>query len=130
MSLKALLVECISVLAGGVIGTVVTALAAWLFAHADLVSMLASPGRYVLGIVTVAVFAVFYDLIPKTPATLASLGVGIVLPTLVGRFAFDASLPWPTLFALGLVFALVALSTYRFVHAGGGAAAGTTTDRF
>ena len=53
------------------------------------------------------------------PATLASLAVGILLPTVIVKFAFDTAIGLGNLLLLSLVFALAALSVYRFVHASG-----------
>ncbi|ALN71730.1 hypothetical protein [Aureimonas sp. AU20] len=112
-------VETISVLAGAVIGTLATALFGWLFLSVGFAAIAASPGFYILGIVTVALFALFYAKLPGTPATLLSLAVGVALPVVIVRFAFDRTDTFGTLVTLELVFALVALSVYRFVHASG-----------
>jgi hypothetical protein len=112
-------VETISVLAGGVIGTLATALFGWLFLSLGFAAIAASPGFHILGIVTVALFALFYAKLPGTPATLLSLAVGVALPVVIVRFAFDRADTFGTLVTLELVFALVALSVYRFVHASG-----------
>lgn len=112
-------VEMISVLAGGVIGTLATALFGWLFLSLDFAGIATSPGFYVLGVVTVALFALFYAKLPGTPATLLSLGLGVALPVVIVRFAFDRTDTFATLVVLELAFAIVALSVYRFVHASG-----------
>ncbi|WP_062011996.1 hypothetical protein [Aureimonas sp. AU4] len=112
-------VEFIAVVAGAIIGLLATALFGWLFVSIGFGTVAASAGYYVLALVTVAIFSGLYAYLPGTPATLASLAVGILLPTLIVRFSFDAPQPLGTLLLLHLVFALVALSVYRFVHAGG-----------
>jgi len=112
-------VELIAVVAGAFIGILATALFGWLFLSILFGTIAASVGYYVLALVTVGAFAVLYAYLPGTPATLASLAVGILLPTLIVRFSFDAPQTLGTLLLLHLVFALVALSVYRFVHAGG-----------
>ena len=96
--MKMMILECIAVLAGAVLGTVLTGLLAWLFAATPFAVAVASLGSYVLGLVTVALFAFLYHQLDRTPAALASLAVGVVLPTLVDR-------------------SVLALSIYRFVHA-------------
>lgn len=113
------IVEAIAVLAGAVIGVLVEALFGWLFLSVAFASLAAAPGVYVLALVTVALFAVLYAKLPGTPATLASLAVGILLPFLVLRFGFDRTETTATLLTLTLVFALASLSVYRFVHASG-----------
>lgn len=117
-------VEAIAVVAGAIIGLLATALFGWLFLSILFGAVAASVGYWVLALVTVAIFAALYAYLPGTPATLASLAVGILLPTLIVRFSFDAPQAIGTLLLLHLVFALVALSVYRFVHAGGLARAG------
>ena len=112
-------VETISVLAGALIGTLVMAAFGWLFLSLGFATLAAAPGFYILAVVTVAIFALLYAKLPGTPAALASLGVGIVLPTLIVRFAFDRADALGTLLLVHLVFALAALSVYRFVHASG-----------
>ena len=112
-------VETISVLAGAIIGTLVMAAFGWLFLSLGFATLAASPLFYGQALVTVALFALLYAKLPGTPATLASLAVGIVLPSIIVRFAADRGDPLGTLLALHLVFALAALSVYRFVHASG-----------
>ncbi|RIX99173.1 hypothetical protein D3218_15495 [Aureimonas flava] len=112
-------VEAVSVIAGAIIGTLVAAVFGWLFLSVSFGALAGSASVYVLALVTVAIFAVLYANLPATPAVLGSLGVGILLPTVIARFAFDAAEPLGTLLILNLVFALVALSVYRFVHASG-----------
>ncbi|QOG06677.1 hypothetical protein IGS74_19635 [Aureimonas sp. OT7] len=115
--MKMMILECIAVLAGAVLGTVLTGLLAWLFAGTPFAVAVASLGAYVLGLVTVALFAFLYHQLDRTPAALASLAVGVVLPTLVDRFVLGDTLGWTTIILLNLVFAVLALSIYRFVHA-------------
>ncbi|WP_182084098.1 hypothetical protein [Aureimonas sp. ME7] len=124
-------VEAIAVLAGAIIGLLVAAVFGWLFLSVIFGSIAAAPGYYILALVTVLVFAVLYHRLPGTPAALASLAVGILLPTVIARFAFDRVEPLGSLVLLHLVFALVALSVYRFVHASGlvQRAADNVTDR-
>jgi len=113
------LVEAVSVIAGAMVGTLAVAFFGWLFLSIDFASVAAAPAHYVLALVTVAIFAVLYAYLPGTPATLASLAVGILLPTVIAKFAFDSVQTTGTLLALNLVFALAALSVYRFIHASG-----------
>ena len=96
-----------------------------------IATVAAVPGTYILSLVTVAIFAALYAYLPGTPATLASLAVGILLPTVIAKFAFDSVQTLGTVLLLNLVFALVALSVYRFVHASGlvRRAAADVTDR-
>lgn len=131
MSPKLLIVEVIAVLAGAVIGTIVASFVYWLFLDGSFALGAATLGPYVLALVTVAIFAVLYNRLPATPAVLASLAAGILLPAVVVRFAADLALGWGALLFLSLVFALVSLSVYRFVHASGRvrAAARGVTDR-
>lgn len=119
MSPKLLIVEAIAVLAGAVIGTIVASFVYWLFLDGSFAQGAARLGPYVLALVTVALFAVLYNRLPGTPATLASLAVGVLLPAVVARFAADLVLGWGGLLFLALAFALVSLSVYRFVHASG-----------
>ncbi len=123
MSPKLWVLEAIAVLAGAMIGTLVAAFVFWLFLDGSFAVGAAQPGPYVLALVTVVIFAVLYHQLPATPAVLASLAVGIALPALVVRFAADLVLGWGSLLFLALVFALVSLSVYRFVHASGRARA-------
>ncbi|WP_062210717.1 hypothetical protein [Aureimonas sp. AU12] len=113
------IVEIIAVVAGAVMGTLVMALFGWLFLSLAFATVAAVPGTYILSLVTVAIFAALYAYLPGTPATLASLAVGILLPTVIVKFAFDTAIGLGNLLLLSLVFALAALSVYRFVHASG-----------
>ena len=124
-------VETVSVIAGAIIGTLVAALFGWLFLSLAFASLAAAPSVYILALVTVAIFAALYGNLPATPAVLGSLGVGILLPTVIAKFAFDSTETLTTLLVVNLVFALTALSVYRFVHASGlvRRAADDVTDR-
>lgn len=112
-------VETVSVIAGAIIGTLVAAVFGWLFLSLSFGAIAGSPSVYILALVTVAIFAILYGNLPATPAVLGSLGVGILLPTVIAKFAFDSAQNLTTLLVLNLVFALIALSVYRFVHASG-----------
>jgi hypothetical protein len=114
---RRIVLEIIAVLAGAVIGTLVAGFCAWLFAGVPFVTAMFSARDYVLALVVVAIFAVFYAQMAATPAVLASLALGIALPTIVDRFAFGSTLAFTTLILVNLVFAVAALSAYRFVHA-------------
>ena len=131
MSPKLWVLEAIAVLAGAMIGTLVAAFVFWLFLDGSFAVGAAQPGPYVLALVTVVIFAVLYHQLPATPAVLASLAVGILLPTVIVKFAFDNAGSLGNLLLLNLVFALAALSVYRFVHASGlvRRAAADVTDR-
>lgn len=117
MNSRMVVLEPIAVLAGAVIGTLVAGFAERLFAGVPLATTIGTVGPYVLALVTVAIFAALYHRLAATPAVLASLAVGIVLPSLVDRFAFGQTLGWPSLLLFNLVFAVAALAAYRFVHA-------------
>lgn len=119
MTAKTVFVETVAVVAGAVIGTLVAGFCIWLFAGVPFMTAMFSPADYVLALVTVILFAVFYAKLDATPAVLASLAVGVLLPTVVDRFAFGSTLSLTSLVIANLVFAVVALSTYRFVHANG-----------
>lgn len=119
MTAKMVFVETVAVLAGAVIGTLVAGFCIWLFAGVPFMTAMFSPADYVLALVTVILFAVLYAKLDATPAVLASLAIGVLLPTVVDRFAFGSTLSLTSLVIANLVFAVVALSTYRFVHANG-----------
>jgi hypothetical protein len=119
VSAKLVFVETVAVVAGAVIGTLVAGFCVWLFAGVPFLTAMFSPADYVLALVTVVLFAVFYAKLEATPAVLVSLAVGTALPTIVDRFAFGSTLGLTSLVLANLVFAVVALSTYRFVHANG-----------
>lgn len=119
MTARSVVLDAIAVLAGAVIATLVAGLFAWIFAGVDLQVSLASIGPWMVALVTVAVFAVLYAYLPKTPAALASLAFGILFPGILIRFAFDGTLTWAAILLVALVFALTALSVYRFIHADG-----------
>ena len=116
---RSAVVETVSVIAGAIIGTLVAALFGWLFLSLGFATLAASPSVYILALVTVAIFAVLYGYLPATPAVLGSLAVGILLPTVIAKFAFDSTETLATLLVVNVVFALTALSVYRFVHASG-----------
>ncbi|WP_294640066.1 hypothetical protein [uncultured Aureimonas sp.] len=116
---RSAVVETVSVIAGAIIGTLVAAIFGWLFLSLGFATLAASPSVYILALVTVAIFAGLYGYLPATPAVLGSLAVGILLPTVIAKFAFDSTETLATLLAVNVVFALTALSVYRFVHASG-----------
>lgn len=116
---RSAVVETVSVIAGAIIGTLIAAVFGWLFLSLGIATLAASPSVYILALVTVAIFAVLYGNLPATPAVLGSLSVGILLPTVIAKFAFDSAETLTTLLVINLVFAVVALSVYRFVHASG-----------
>jgi hypothetical protein len=113
---RSAVVETVSVIAGAIIGTLVAAIFGWLFLSLGFATLAASPSVYILALVTVAIFAGLYGYLPATPGSLA---VGILLPTVIAKFAFDSTETLTTLLVVNVVFALVALSVYRFVHASG-----------
>ncbi|WP_062228179.1 hypothetical protein [Aureimonas frigidaquae] len=115
--MKMMFLECIAVLAGAVLATLVTGILTWLFGGVAFASAVASLGAYVLGLVTVGLFAFLYHQLDRTPAALASLALGVVLPSLVDRFILGETLTWTGIILGNLVFAVLALSIYRFVHA-------------
>ncbi len=117
MSARMTVLEVIAVVAGAVIGLLALDFASWLFADTSFFALLASPGRIVVALVTVGLFAFYYRSMSQTPAALASFFTGVGLPAILDRFGFDSLLPWGTLLVLYVVFAIVALLIYRFVHA-------------
>ncbi|MEF2553275.1 hypothetical protein VQ042_18240 [Aurantimonas sp. A2-1-M11] len=117
MSARMTVLEVIAVVAGAVIGLLALDFASWLFADTGFLTLLASPGRIVVALVTVGLFAFYYRSMSQTPAALASFFTGVGLPALIDRFGFDSLLSWGSLLFLYVVFAIVALLTYRFVHA-------------
>lgn len=119
MNPKYFVLEVIAVIAGAIIGVLVAGFLAWLFAAVPFATAMFTMRDYILALVVVAIFAMFYAKLDGTPAVLASLALGIVLPTIVERFAFGSTFSWLTLLLLNLAFAVAALSTYRFVHANG-----------
>lgn len=119
MSPRLVLAEAIAVLCGAVIGLLVVNALHWLFADGDFVALTIAPGRIVLALVTVALFAVWYHYLPQTPAALASFFTGVALPVVIVRFSSDLPLGATTAVLLYAAFAVVALLTYRFVLANG-----------
>ncbi|MEF2073896.1 hypothetical protein [Consotaella aegiceratis] len=117
MSPRMIILESIAVLVGAVIGKLVGDVAAWLFVGESLFMLLASVGRYLVALITVALFAVLYAKLPPTPAALASFFVGVLVPALFAKIALGTLASWPAALLLGVVFSLVALLTYRLVHA-------------
>jgi hypothetical protein len=117
MSPRLVLMEAIAVLCGAVIGLLVVNVLHWLFADGSFVALTVSFGRIVTALVTVAIFAVLYHYLPPTPAALASFFVGIILPSVIVLFSYDAPLTTSTVLVLYTVFSIVALLTYRFVLA-------------
>ena len=119
MSPRKILIEAIAVIAGAVIGLIVFDVVGWLFAGTGFLALISSVPRIVVAVIAIVAFAFYYNTMPATPAAIASLFTGIALPALVERFAFGSILSWGMLLFLFAVFALVALFTYRFVHANG-----------
>lgn len=119
MSARTIAIEVIAVLAGAIIGILVDDILSWLFAGESFALLTSSLSRYILALITVAIFAVLYAKLPPTPAALASFFVGVFLPTIMEKVAFGDVASWPMILFLNIVFALVALLTYRLVHANG-----------
>lgn len=119
MSPRQFVLEVIAVVAGAVIGTLVVDVLSFVFADGAVFSMLASLGRLLIALVTVGLFAFYYRSMPPTPAALASFFTGVGLPAVIEKFGFDTLLSWGTILFLYAIFSLVALFTYRFVHASG-----------
>lgn len=117
MSPRMIVLEVIAVVAGAIIGLLVVDFFHWLFADGAFFALLASLGRLVVALVTVGLFAFYYRSMPPTPAALASFFTGVGLPAVLDKFGFDSPLSWGTLLFLYAIFAVVALFTYRFVHA-------------
>jgi len=117
MSPRMLVLEIIAVVAGAIIGLLVVDFFHWLFANGAFFALLSSLGRIVVALVTVGLFAFYYRSMPPTPAALASFFTGVGLPAILDKFGFDSPLSWGTLLFLYAIFAVVALFTYRFVHA-------------
>ncbi|UIJ71551.1 hypothetical protein [Aurantimonas sp. HBX-1] len=119
MSPRLFVIEIIAVVAGAIIGTLVVDILSFVFAENAAFTMLASLGRLLVALVTVGLFAFYYSSMPPTPAALASFFTGVGLPAVIEKFGFDTVFSWGTILFLYAVFALVALFTYRFVHANG-----------
>lgn len=117
MSPRLVLMEAIAVLCGAVIGLLAVNALHWLFADGDFLGLTVSLGRFALVIVTVAIFAVWYRYLPQTPAALASFFTGVLLPSAIVLFSYDAPLATTTVLLLYTAFSIVALLTYRFVLA-------------
>ncbi len=115
MSSRLILLEAIAVLCGAVIGLLAVNLLHWLFVDGDFIALTVNAGRFALAIVTVAIFAVWYRYLPQTPAALASFFTGVLLPSVIVLFTFDAPLETTTVLLLYAAFSVVALLTYRFV---------------
>ncbi|MCB8840737.1 hypothetical protein [Aurantimonas sp. VKM B-3413] len=118
MTTRLIVLDAISVLAGAVIALFVVDVIAWIFLGTAIAGMVASLGRWVIILLTVALFAVYYRVLPTTAAALASFFTGVVLPLVAEKLIFGSSLPTTSLLFLYVVFAVVALFVYRFVRAG------------
>lgn len=119
MSPRQMTIEAIAVLVGAVVGLIVVDLIAWLFFNTAFLGILASPGRWIIILLTVALFAYYYRSLPPTGAAIASFFTGVALPLIAEKIVFGSSLPVASLLFLYVLFALAALFTYRFVHANG-----------
>ncbi|HEY9058420.1 MAG TPA: hypothetical protein VIN77_14815 [Aurantimonas sp.] len=117
MSPRMIVLETIAVVAGAIIGLLVVDFFHWLFADGAFFALVSSLGRIVVALVTVGLFAFYYRSMPPTAAALASFFTGVGLPAILDKFGFDSPLSWGTLLFLYAIFAVVALFTYRFVHA-------------
>lgn len=117
MAPRMIVLEAIAVVAGAIIGLLVVDVFHWLFADSTFFAMISSLGRTIVVLVTVGLFAFYYRSMPPTPAALASFFTGVGLPAVLDKFGFDSPLSWGTLLFLYAIFAVVALFTYRFVHA-------------
>ncbi len=109
--------ESIAVIVGAVIGLLVVDVIAWAFFNTAIFGMVASIGRWIVILFTVALFAFYYRQMPPTAAAIASFFTGVGLPFIAEKIVFGSSLPMSSILFLFVVFAVVALFTYRFVHA-------------
>lgn len=119
MSARMIVLEAIAVIVGAVIGLLVVDAFAWAFFNTAVFGMVASIGRWIVILFTVALFAFYYRQMPPTAAAIASFFTGVGLPFVAEKIVFGSSLPMSSLLFLFVVFAVVALFTYRFVHANG-----------
>ena len=117
MSARLTVLEIIAVIAGAVIGLLVVDVIAWAFFNTAMFGMVASIGRWIVVLFTVALFAFYYRQMPPTAAAIASFFTGVGLPLIAEKIVFGSSLPMSSLLFLFVVFAVAALFTYRFVHA-------------
>ncbi|MAU96265.1 MAG: hypothetical protein CMP81_10300 [Fulvimarina sp.] len=119
MPARLIVLDIIAVLAGAVVGLFVVDILAWLLFNTSVSGMVASIGRWIIVLLTVGLFAVYYRMLPPTGAAIASFFTGVVVPLVTEKIVFGSSLPTTSLLFLYVVFAVVALFTYRFVRAGG-----------
>ena len=117
MSARMIVLETIAVIVGAVIGLLVVDIFAWAFFNTAIFGMVASIGRWIVILFTVALFAFYYRQMPPTAAAIASFFTGVGLPLIAEKIIFGSSLPMGSLLFLFVVFAVVALFTYRFAHA-------------
>ncbi|ORE92343.1 hypothetical protein [Aurantimonas sp. 22II-16-19i] len=118
MPARLIVLDIIAVLAGAVVGLFVVDILAWLLFDTSVSGMVASVGRWIIVLVAVGLFAVYYRMLPPTGAAIASFFTGVVVPLVAEKIVFGSSLPTTSLLFLYVVFAVVALFTYRFVRAG------------
>ncbi|MEX6507052.1 hypothetical protein [Jiella sp. M17.18] len=119
MSVRLTVIDAIAVLAGAIIGLIVADIVAWAFFNTAFLGMVSSLGRWIIVLITVVLFAVYYRVLPPTGAAIAAFFTGIFLPLVAEKIVLGSSLPFNSLLVVFAVFSLVALFTYRFVHANG-----------
>ncbi|RFC62980.1 hypothetical protein DYI37_13610 [Fulvimarina endophytica] len=108
--------EVIAVLSGAIIGKLVFDGVSALFFDVTFLELFASPGRWIVALLTVALFSVIYQKWPATPAALACLTLGTLVTWTFFGLAFEHQQSTVVLIFMTLLFSAVALLTYRFVH--------------
>ena len=106
------------VAAGGIAGTVANALMIAIFLPVSAIALMASPGRYVVGIVLAAALPFLFRRLGGVLGWVAGVVLLSVLATLLAKLFFGGEGTWSAALAFNAVYALACVLIYRYVAYG------------
>lgn len=104
-----------AVIAAGVAGTLLNALAAALFVDGTRIGLALVPGRYAVAILVALTLPLAFRLGDRRMAIGVSLLVLTLAPSLIAKLVLGAGAAWTTVIGLNAVYAVAALSVYLLV---------------
>ena len=114
-----------AVIAAGVAGTLLNAVAAAFFVDGTRIGLALLPGRYAVAILVALTLPLAFRLRDSRMAVGISLLVLTLVPSLIAKLVLGAGAAWTTVIGLNAVYAVAALLVYGLL-AGAGPKAGRT----
>lgn len=104
-----------AVIAAGIAGTLVNAVAAAALVDGALIRLALEPGRYAVAILVALALPVAFLLPDRRMASGLSLLVLILVPSLIAKLVLGVGAVWATVIGLNAVYAITALPVYVLV---------------